>query len=143
MSDDRKPVPPPRASPVPGSNDPDDAQSDTPSGVYRIVQRTAWQTKIQWGALALALTATATAANSVWDKFTVLNTANAQATVRADTAVEVAREAKVHAQTVDAGARQAIERLERKIDANEDRAQRERAEDRALMQAVLREVKKR
>lgn len=139
-------MPGPIPSPSPKtdrSNDPDDVSTDTPSGVFKMVRRTAWQTKIQWGALALAITASAATAGKVWDKFDVLNTANAQATVRAEAALEIAREAKAQVAVVDAGTRQAVERLERKLDANEERAQKARDEDRALMQAVLREVKKR
>ncbi len=131
-------VPPPRASPAPTFD-----SLETPSGVYRAVQssseeiaRTALATKIQWGAIGAVCLSIATGIGWAINKVDVVNTASAQTQATANAALEASRTNTTRIEAVDAGMRMGLERLERKIDANNE------AQERKLSE-ILREVKRR
>ncbi len=80
----------------------------------------------------------------------MIGNAQAQTGAKADTALESSKQNAARIEAVDAGGAARIDRLERKIDANEEHAQRERDAQNAkidnqtaLLQRVLVEVKKR
>ncbi len=131
-------VPPPRASPSPAFD-----SLETPSGVYRAVQssseeiaRTALSTKIQWGAIGAVCLSIATGFGWSINKMDVVNTASAQTQATATAALAASAQNAARIDAVDAGTRMALERMERKIDASDEKMERKMAE-------ILRAVKAR
>lgn len=102
-----------------------------------------WLARLKIGAVAACLGGGVTFAERVWTKFDVVNTAMAQTEAKANSAIDRTTRVEVRLDTVDSGMRQDIQRLERKIDANNEQTAKDRAADRELLQTVLREVKKR
>ncbi len=123
--------PPPLESPEP-PHDP----LDTPSGVYRAVKRTSLSTQIQWGAIGAIVGVICTGVGWTINKVDLANEAAAQTRATANTALEASKTNSARIEAVDAGTRMAIERLERKIDSNNEATERKLSE-------ILREVKKR
>jgi hypothetical protein len=101
-----------------------------------------WLGRLKIGLIAAAIGGTFSFGSSVFNRFDVFNTALAQTQAQqvSNTARLDRQEQRIEA--IDGGGRAAVERLERKIDANNEQAQKERAEDRALLKSVLAEVKK-
>lgn len=102
-----------------------------------------WLSRLKIGAIATMIGAGFSFASSVIGKFDLVNTAMAQTQAKADSAVDRTNRLETRLEAIDAGTRLAVERLERKIDTNAEQAQKERAEDRALLKTVLAEIKKR
>ncbi len=100
-------------------------------------------TKIQWGAIGAVVVAFGLLLNHVLTKMDLVNTAQAETMAIAKSAGKASEINATRIEVVDAGTRAAIERLERKIDTNEEHAQKERDLQMAKLDAVLREVKKR
>lgn len=136
-------IPPPRASPTP-SIDPDDViHAETPSGVYRVVQRTAWHTKVQWGVVGAFLVGVGSFVNYSVGKLDIVNSAMAQTQAQGGSTAQKTAELAQRIEAVDAGTRAAIERLERKIDSNNERQEKKIDDLTQAVREVLREVKKR
>lgn len=145
-------VPPPKKSPqVPRDEDPfasfdvehpakPDPRSTT--GIFEQVQATTLATKVQWGAIGAVVVAFGILLNNVLTKMDLVNTAQAQTQATAEAAKDATKVNALRIESVDAGARVAIERLEKKIDTNNEKNDRDRAEDHALLVKVLAEVKK-
>ena len=97
---------------------------------------------VKIGGIILALGGGGSGAYAVWSKLDLVNTAMAQATTKADAALEDARHTKTRLEAIDAGTRAALDRFEAKMDAKEERAQKDRDEQRAMLQALIRKVDK-
>lgn len=134
-------APPPIPSPRP-SHDPDDT-ADTPSGVYRVVQRTAWHTKVQWGVVGAFLVGVGSFVNYSVGKLDIVNSAMAQTQAQGGATSQKTAELAQRIEAIDAGTRSAIERLERKIDTNNERQEQKIDALTQAVKEVLREVKKR
>jgi len=129
--------PPPEPSPTPPR-----LSSETPSGVYRVVHRAVLWQRVQWGFVGACLLAIG--GLLAWNldalKDAAVGSANAQAQSRAAHDAGIALATRLEA--IDSGTRLAIERMEAKADAREDRAEKSRAEDRALLLQLIRKVDK-
>lgn len=153
------PVPPPRSSPKVPQDDPFeqfDAEHPAPkpdprstTGIYNQVQSTTLATKVQWGAIGTVVVAFGVLFSHTLDKMEIVTTAQAQTQATAEAARDAGKVNALRLEAVDAGARVAIERLEKKIDTNNEKIQKDRDEDRekrdedhALLVKVLAEVKK-
>lgn len=108
----------------------------TPSGVHRLVRSTAWHTKIQWGVVGGFILAAGSFVAWSLNKLDVVNVAMAQSTIQSRSNADEIVVVKQRIESVDSGTRLAVERLERKIDAQTE------AMDRKL-DRILAEVKKR
>lgn len=135
------------------SPEPQTSADETPSGVHRIAvlaQGTAWQTKIQWTVVGAVVMAVGALANWGITKLDLINTAQAQVQAQSSANASEISSVKQQVQTFDAGSRAAIERLERKIDVNNEAQDRKLeavkqttdATQRAVMQLVQ-EMRKR
>lgn len=140
-------MPGPIPSPTPNterSMDPDDAlQTDTPSGVYRMVTRTAWHTKIQWGVVGAFLVGVGSFVNYSVGKLDVVNSAMAQSQSQGASHSGRLGMLEQRIEAIDAGSRAATERLERKIDANNEAQEKKLQKVQETMDLILREVRKR
>jgi len=100
-----------------------------------------WQ-RVQWGFVGACLVSIA--GLLAWNldalKDAAVGSANAQAQSRAAHDAGIALATRLEA--IDSGTRLAIERMEAKADAREDRAEKSRAEDRALLLQLIRKVDK-
>jgi hypothetical protein len=115
----------------------------TTSGIYAAIRKTAWHTNIQWGVVGAFLVGGGSFVSWSLTKLDVVNVAMAQAQI---TAVSNQKQIEVidsGIKTIDAGARAAIERLERKIDVNNEANEKKLQAIQATMDTVLREVRKR
>lgn len=149
------PVPPPAVSPEP----PRIGDHESPSGSHKIpniretmviadqaVEKTARSTRLQWiGLGTLGAVTMGVGGFLAWCLITlgVIGNAQAQTGAKADTALESSKQNATRIEAVDAGNAAKFDRLERKIDANEEHAQRERDAQNAKLDRILAEVKKR
>ena len=133
--EDEGPRPSPRLK-IPNMGDTEEDEGPKSiTGVYRIADRTALSTKIQWGAIGAVALSIATFVGWAINKMDVVNTASAQTQAKAETALEASRTNSTRIEAVDAGTRAAIENLRKEI--IEGKAETDRKLDR-----ILAEVKK-
>lgn len=133
-------VPPPKASPAVPTDNP--FETETPSGVFRVVQRTAWHTKVQWVVVGGFIVGLGSFVTYGLGKIDLVNNAMAQTEVRSTAASQAVTEVRVQVAALDAGTRASIERLERKIDANNERQELKIDKIQQTMELVLKEVRK-
>ena len=93
-----------------------------------------WVSRLKIGLIAAAIGGGASFGQTVWGKVDLLNTANAQNSAKADAAVATADRVERRLEGIDSGTRADIQRLERKIDANNETTEKKLAE-------ILRAVK--
>lgn len=136
-------IPPPRASPTPNIGPDDAIHTETPSGVYRVVQRTAWHTKVQWGVVGAFLVAVGSFVNYSVGKLDIVNSAMAQTQAQGGATSQKTVELAQRIEAIDAGTRAAIERLERKIDSNNETQEKKLQKMSDDIGLILREVRKR
>ena len=115
----------------------------TTSGIYAAIKKTAWHTNIQWGVVGAFLVGAGSFVSWSLTKLDVVNVAMAQAQT-----ISVSNQKQIElidsgVRASDAGARAAIERLERKIDTNNEANEKKFQTMQTTMDAVLREVRKR
>jgi hypothetical protein len=106
------------------------------------VKKTVKATALQWGAIGVLFTTAGSSATWAFTKIDLVNTALAQAQVTTAATVDRAKVLEQRIEAVDAGTRAALDRFEKKMDDREERAQKERDEQRVMMQTLLREIKK-
>lgn len=111
-------------------------------GVQKVADTAWWHTKVQWGVVGAFLVGVGTFVNASINKLDIVNTAMASAQIQGTTNAAEIVVVKQRVESIDSGVGQKIQQLENKIDAYNKAAQQERAEDRALMQAILREARK-
>jgi len=110
------------------------------------VAATARSTRLQWMGLGLLGSITlGVGAFLGWCLITlgVIGAAQAQGTATANAALEQGKSNSTRIEAIDAGARAAIERLERKIDANNEATDKKLVQVQATMDLVLQAVRKR
>ncbi len=121
------------------SPEPEYDGAETPSGVYRAISSEVgaawWHTKVQWGVVGAFLVGAGSFVTWSLNKLDLVNTAMAQSQVTTVATSDRTKVLEQRVEAIDAGMRAAIERLERKIDANNEQTDKK-------LDAVLREVRK-
>ena len=107
------------------------------------VARTAFSTRIQWGAIGAVVVAFGAVFSVVLTRMDAQAQSSAQATSTSTAALDASRANAARIESVDAGTRQAIENLRRDIAEERADAAKKLTDVQLTLQAVLREVKRR
>ncbi len=106
------------------------------------VAKTAWHTRIQWGVVGAFILGAGTFISWSLNKLDIVNVAMAQAQAQGAANTEQINRNSTRIEAVDAGTRAAVERLERKIDASEERTAKKLDDVQLTMQQVLKEMRR-
>lgn len=117
--------------------------SEPKGSIAAVVQSTATATRVQWGAIAVLASTALSAFAWGLTKVDSTNTAMAQANAKVESNSRRLDSQERRIDTVDSGTRSDIQRLEKKIDSNNETTQRALESQNQKLDLLLREVRKR